>query len=220
MGNVRAPRVDVIFRATIPSVSEPESFARTLERARTGDRKSLNELARRFYPAVEGLVHHRLASDLRRGRSWLHAQFSTGDVVQTVFEDVLTDLEAFQGASEPAFVGYLAAVVQHRLVDALRFHEASCRDARRRVRIEPGFDAEGGEADPADVVLVAERVERLRTALARFDARERHLLRARMEGLASFRELAEQLGYGSESAARRAFFDAQARLALWLGDER
>jgi len=41
-------------------------------------------------------------------------------------------------------------------------------------------------------------------------------LRARLEGLASFRELAEQLGYGSESAARRAFFEAQARLVLRL----
>jgi hypothetical protein len=37
-----------------------------------------------------------------------------------------------------------------------------------------------------------------------------------MQGTASFRELAEQLGYGSEAAARRAFFDAQARLVLWL----
>lgn len=201
-------------------MSEAEPFTRTLERARSGDEAALDVLARRFYPAVQDLVHHRLASDLRRGRSWLNAQFSTGDVVQTVFEEVLTDLDAFQGTSESAFVGYLAAVVQHRLVDALRFHEASRRDARRSVRIGQGFDAEGGETDPADAALDGERVERLRAALGRFAAREQHLLRARMEGLASFRELAEQLGYGSESAARRAFFDAQARLALWLEDER
>jgi hypothetical protein len=45
-------------------------------------------------------------------------------------------------------------------------------------------------------------------------------VRARAEDLASFEELAQQLGYGSESSARRAFFAAQARLALRLQSHR
>lgn len=204
------------FRATIRSVSGSASFSSTLERARAGEREALDELARRFYPAVQELVHHRLATDVRRGRSWLGAHFSTGDVVQSVFESVLPDLRAFQGVTEEAFIGYLAAVVHHRLIDALRFHEAAQRDARRSVRLDTDFDGEGGETDPADAALSAERFAALRAALERFDPREQHLLRARMDGLESFRELAEQLGYGSESAARRAFFDAQAKLVLWL----
>ena len=212
----RDPRV--VFRATIPPVSGPIPFTLTLERARAGDRESLDELAQRFYPAVQELVHHRLATDLRRGRSWLNAHFSTGDVVQSVFESVLPDVRTFHGTTEAAFIGYLAAVVHHRIIDALRFHEAEQRDVRRSVRIEQGFDVEGGESDPAEAVLSAEELAQLRAALARFEPREQHLLRARMDGLASFRELADQLGYGSESAARRAFFDAQARLVLWLKD--
>jgi RNA polymerase sigma factor (sigma-70 family) len=194
-------------------------FIRTLELARAGDRESLDELARRFYPVVQELVHHRLASDLRRGRSWLNAQFSTGDVVQSVFESILPDMRAFRGTTEEAFVGYLAAVVHHRIIDALRFHEAERRDARRSVRIEHGFDVAGGESDPAEASKSADEFTRLQAGLARFDLREQHLLRARMEGTESFRELADQLGYGSESAARRAFFDAQAKLVLWLKED-
>lgn len=211
-----APPPSMAFRATIPSVSDPSQFLRTLVCAREGSRDALDDLARRFYPAVQELVHRRLACDLRRGRSWLSAHFSTGDVVQSVFESVLQDLRAFQGATEEAFIGYLAAVVHHRILDALRFHQAAQRDARRSQGLQTGFDAVGSEPDPADEVQRADETARLQVALARFEPREQHLLRARMDELASFRELAEQLGYGSESAARRAFFDAQARLLIWL----
>jgi RNA polymerase sigma factor (sigma-70 family) len=187
-----------------------------LERARQGDSDALNSLAQRFYPAVQALVHHRLATDMRHSRPWLTARFSTGDVVQSVFEGVLRNLEAFAGTNEEAFVGYLATVVRNRILDAVRFHEAAQRDGRRGQPIGLGFDAEGGEQDPADVALSAERLAELLEAMASFEPRVQHLLRARMEGLASFRELAEQLGFGSESAARRAYFDAQAKLALRL----
>jgi RNA polymerase sigma factor (sigma-70 family) len=205
-----------MFRVTIPIVTDGRPFLSALESARHGDVEALNELTERFYPAVQALVHHRLATDMRHRRPWLAARFSTGDVVQSVFEGVLRDIGTFAGRSEEAFVGYLATVVRNRILDAVRFHEAAQRDGRRMHSITPEFDAEGREVDPAEAAISAEGMEQLMAALARFEPRVQHLLRARMEGLASFRELAEQLGYGSESAARRAFFDAQARLSLDL----
>lgn len=200
----------------LPHVNESDAFRTTLERAKQGDRGALDALSRRFYPAVEGLVHHRLATDLRHGRPWLAARFSTADVVQDVFEGVLRDLGAFLGETEAAFTGYLTVVVRNRIVDAVRFHEAAQRDGRRMHPLAEGFDAEGRERDPAATVVTTEGLERLLAALAAFEPREQHLLRARMDGLASFKELAAQLGYGSDSAARRAFYDAQAKLAVRL----
>jgi RNA polymerase sigma factor (sigma-70 family) len=178
----------------------------------------LESLSWRFYPAVEGLVHHRLASDLRQGRPWLAARFSTADVVQDVFEGVLRDLGVFAGETEESFIGYLAVVVRNRIIDAVRFHEAAQRDGRRMHSLAADFDTEGRERDPASALMTREGLERLHEALAEFTPREQHLLRARLDGLLSFRELALQLGYGSDSAARRAFYDAQARLALRLKD--
>ncbi len=205
-----------MFRVTIPLVTNGRTFLSALESARQGDSEALNELAARFYPAVQALVHHRLATDMRHRRPWLAARFSTGDVVQSVFEGVLRDIGTFAGRTEEAFVGYLATVVRNRILDAVRFHEAAQRDGRRMHSITPEFDGEGREVDPAEAAISAEGMEQLMAALAGFEPRVQHLLRARMEGLASFRELAEQLGYGSESAARRAFFDAQAKLSLEL----
>lgn len=200
----------------LPPVNESEAFRTTLERAKQGDHAALDALSRRFYPAVEGLVHHRLATDLRHGRPWLAARFSTSDVVQDVFEGVLRDLGAFLGETEDAFTGYLTVVVRNRILDAVRFHEAAQRDGRRIHPLAEDFDTEGRERDPASTLMSTEGLERLYAALAEFEPREQHLLRARMDGLASFKELAAQLGYGSDSAARRAFYDAQAKLAVRL----
>lgn len=206
-------------RVTLVPMVDAAPFLGTLERARQGDKEALEALAERFYPVVQELVHQRLASDLRRSRPWLSARFSTGDVVHSVFEGVLWDLGAFAGKTEEAFVGYLATVVRNRILDSLRFHQAAQRDGRAGRPLEEDFDVEGAEGDPAEAAEQAESVARLLVALREFEPRVQHLLRARLEGLASFRELAEQLGYGSESAARRAFFDAQARLSVLLGDE-
>lgn len=205
-----------------PDRVEDPTFLPLLERARAGDEQALEGLVDRFYTRVQSDVHRKLSRDVRSSRPWLEARFSTGDVVQEVFRSVLGDLDGFGGETEDAFCGWLAIVVRNRIVDSIRFHEAACRDGRMGQAIPDDVDALGpnDSTDPAHAAARREQVEKLEEALQEFEPRLRMLFRARVEGLASFRELAEQLGYGSESSARRAFFDAQARLALKLKDTR
>jgi len=203
-------------RVTLDPVTSPSSFRATLTAARRGDTEALDALATRFYPTVQRIVHHRLATDLRTSRPWLTARFSTGDVVQEVFQAVLRDLDAFAGESEDAFVGYLAMVVRNRIIDAIRFHQAERRDGRRTRTAPTAFDPAQDGLDPVAEVASTEQVERFFEALAQFEPREQLLLRARFEGVASFEALAAQLGYGSESTARRVFYTAQAKLSLLL----
>jgi RNA polymerase sigma factor (sigma-70 family) len=200
---------------TLDPVTETPLHA-LLEGARRGDREALEELFGRLYPRVQRMVHGHLARDMRQGRPWLAARFSTGDVVQEVFRSVLQDLDAFSGSGEEALIGYIAMVVRNRLIDAIRFHEASRRDGRRGGSETAVWREPGQDEGPAAAAATAEEVRRLHEALEEFPERERLLLRARYEGTRSLRELAEQLGYSSESAARRAFHAAQARLALRL----
>lgn len=192
-------------------------FEETLSRARAGDQSALEELFRRFYPRVESTVHRNLSMDVRQSRPWLSTRFSTGDVVQDVFRSVLMDLDAFQGNTEAAFAGYLAMVVRNRILDAVRFHEAARRDGRRPVVDTASMSLEGKSRDPVEEALLNETNERFLAALSSFPERERLLLRARFEKTASFEDLAEQLGYGSISSVRRAFFVAQARIATLMG---
>ncbi|MEO0651694.1 MAG: sigma-70 family RNA polymerase sigma factor [Planctomycetota bacterium] len=196
---------------------EGVEFEALLARARTGESRALEALVDRFYARVQADVHRRLSQDLRRGRRWLLARFSTGDVVHEVFESVIRDLDGFRGSSEDAFQGYLAVVIRNRILDAVRFHEAARRDGRRSVDADDGPELRAGtHHDPAVAAARSEEAERLEDGLADLDPRERHLVRARIEGVASFAELAEQLGYGSESAARRAYYSTLARLSVRL----
>lgn len=203
--------------------SEPErayegtGFSSLLAASRAGDKEALEVLFRRFYPKVQRMVHTSLARDLRTARPWLAARFSTGDVVQDVCRSVLLDLSTFAGESEGAFAGFVAMVVRNRIVDTVRFHEAASRDGRRSKKSIDGFDGIGREDEPSDSMVAAEELERFTRALATFPEREQLLLRARFEGVLSYGDLAEQLGYTTASAARRAFYAAQARLAILVG---
>lgn len=197
---------------------QPTSFHDLIESARQGHKGALDQLFTQFYPVVERLVHKSLARDLHQSRPWLAARFSTGDIVQEVFRSVLRDLPSFAGDNEAAMIGYLTMVVRNRIVDAIRFHEAERRDGRRADSSDELDPGDQGARDPAQLASAAEELLRLQAALARFPEREQLLLRARFEGQGSFEELAEQLGYGSESAARRAFHAAQARLTIELSD--
>ena len=202
--------------ANMVGVDSATTFGVALEAARRGDAEALGLLAERFYPTVQRLVHRRLELDLRASRPWLATRFSTGDVVQEVFLGVLKDLSAFAGDNEGAFVGYLAIVVRNRIIDAVRFHEADRRDGRRAGPSADQLDLAGPGGDPTAELGTVEQRDRLHEVLKTFPPREQLLLRARLENLATFRELAEQLGYHTESGARRAYYAAHARLALAL----
>ncbi len=203
---------------TTPEVmSCPTDFLQQVAAAREGHESALNALFDRFYPMVRDMVHRALAADLRLKRPWIAPMFSTGDVVQEVFMSVLRDLESFAGTSEGAFVNYLASVTKNRLIDAVRFHEAVRRDCRRVGSVHD-LELPQRERDPADHAVTAEEVARFCSVLTSFPTRERLLLRERIERNTTYAELAEELAYPSADSARKAFYAAQARLLMRLGE--
>lgn len=206
--------------AESPSREAESDFTVLLRAARAGDSAALAALFERFYPRVEDMVHRALARDLRASRPWLRTRFSTGDVVQEVFRSVLQDLDGFAGASESAFAGYLAMVVRNRLIDAIRHHEAARRDGRRTHRPEELAEPVSPSDGPSTDLMSAEELTRFHEVMGTFAERERLLLRARLEQQASFQELAEQLGYTSAYAARRAFYSTQATFAVRMRQRR
>jgi len=203
-----------------PSDQVEEEFAATLTAARAGNAEDLTVLFERFYPRVERMVHHALARDLRTSRAWLRTRFSTGDVVQEVFRSVLQDLSGFHGSTEVAFAGYLTIIVRNRLIDEIRHHEAASRDGRRTHRPEELEEPVSPHVGPSTDLISSEEVAQFNAVMATFDERDQLLLRARLERQASFQELADQLGYSSFYAARRAFHAAQAAFIVRMRQRR
>jgi RNA polymerase sigma factor (sigma-70 family) len=175
----------------------------------------MDELVTRFYPMVRGLVHRSLATDLRRKKPWLSAMFSTGDIVQEVFQSVVRDMGDFSSDNEGAFVNYLVTLVQNRLTDAVRFHEAMRRNPRRnRNGMEQVNQQASDTRGPVERAAAEEQLRRYTRAFADLTLAERTLLRRRLHTEDTFAELATSLGYPSEESARKAFYAAQARLLL------
>jgi RNA polymerase sigma factor (sigma-70 family) len=200
-----------------PLTPDTRDFAAVMAAVRAGDPAARERLLGHYYPAVRRLVHRSLAADLRRRRPWLAAMFSTGDVVQEVFCSIVRDLDHFASDNEGAFVNYLATLVKNRLSDAVRFHEAMRRDARRASEsVENLGERQPAGGEPIDQLALEERVRGYCAAVQALPQREQTLLRERLDGEATFKDLAARLGFPSEDAARKAFCAAQARVLLRL----
>lgn len=177
-----------------------------------GLRTDLDAFCTRYYPLVERRVQRLLSRDIRRNRPWLDSVLSTGDVVHDVFLGVVRDHGAFRGQAEASMVAYLARLVRNRLIDAVRFHEASVRDQRRNEPVD--LDRPRSQRSPGGEVVHAEELRQFHRALASFGERERAILQARLEDAMPFAHLARTFGYRSADSARKAFHALQARLVV------
>ncbi|MCR9247797.1 MAG: sigma-70 family RNA polymerase sigma factor [bacterium] len=208
--------------AAKPVAETPESAAidALIARARTGHAPALAELCRLFYPEVRAQVHNSLAHDYRGQRPWLSSLLSTGDVVHDIFLSVVRGIDRFRGGSKLEFVGYLAALTRNRLIDMVRFHEASRRDARRVEPVQDGFEPTNGPA-PEAIAESAEEIARAHELIKALPPRDRALLRGRLEDDTPFEQLARTLGYASADSARKSYHLVQAKLLTRLqqGDQ-
>jgi RNA polymerase sigma factor (sigma-70 family) len=192
----------------------------TIVAAAAGEAAAKERLIAHCYEPVQRLVHRDLERDFRQKHRWMMPLFSTHDVVHEVLAAVVRDLAdtSFVGA-EP-FYAYLGTLVRHRLLDAVRFHEAARRDGRKQV-VEPtqglaAVAADNREATPTLAASLGERAGLVRDALAELPERQRRLLEMRLLEEATFPAIAEALGYASEETARQACHAAQARLLVKL----
>ncbi len=194
-----------------PAMNQDASIARAV----AGDVRAQDELVARLYPQVSRMVHGELQRSFRRQHRWLLPLFSTADFVHDVLVQMLRGLRTFSG-DEAALTKYLAAGITHRLIDAVRHHEAARRDEGRRVDAEAGLEGRSAEPSPFLRASLAEQIGMFRTAMEAMEVSDRDLLDARLVQEAEFEQVAAQLGYASANSARKAFLRAQTRLALKL----
>ena len=201
------------------AVLDGQGLQELLKRVVARDEDARGQLIRDFYPRVRGIVHRELQQDFRRQHRWILPLFSTRDVVQDVFTQVIDDLDECHFEDEGGLVAYLSTVVRHRLLDAVRFHEAKRRDSRRNVNPDddsPGVLDASSEPTPALAASLVEQAGLLREVLGSFRDRQRTVLEMRLVDEMSFPAIAGKLGFASAETARRAFLDAKAKLLVRL----
>ena len=189
-------------------------------RAAQGEADARAALLEAAYPRVRAMVHRELELDFRRNHRWILPLFSTGDIVHNVFEGVLAALDSCASDDDEALLRFLAALVKHRLIDAVRHHEAARRDPRRVGGLETVggglVPAVGDDPTPSMHAALSEQVRIFHEVLASFPAREQALLEMRLVEEKPWEEVAAALGWPSANAALKAFRSAKARLLIRL----
>lgn len=190
----------------------------TIRAAAAGDGAAQQDLVRRCYEDVRQLVHRDLQGDFRQRHRWILPLFSTHDVVHEVLIAVVRDLRDTDFAGASQFFAYLGTLVRHRLLDAVRFHEAARRDGKKQVAegTQALAGAAGRDPTPTLAASLGERAGLVRDALAELPERQRRVLELRLLDDATFPQIRQALGYASDETARQAFHDAQARLLVKL----
>lgn len=205
------------------ALSETDDFAALqaeLAAAAGGDSAAQDRLCALCLEPVRARVHRELELDFRKRHRWMLPLFSTMDIVQEVLIAVVRDLHETAFDSAEALQAYLGTLVRHRLVDAVRFHEAARRDLRKQVA-EPtdgmsGLGADQREATPTLAASLAERAQLVRQVIAELPERQQRLVELRLLEGQTFPAVAEALGYASDETARQAFVEAKARLLVKL----
>lgn len=196
------------------------TMSRIILDAAAGDADAQDQLVDACYPQVQRLVHRDLEQDFRKRHRWIMPLFSTHDVVHEVLAAVVRDLEDTSFDGPEKFYAYLGTLVRHRLLDAVRFHEAARRDNRKQVA-EPtagiaNVAPDAREDTPTMAAALGERAGLVRDALQELPERQRRLLELRLLEDATFPQIRDALGYASDETARQSFQDAQARLLVKL----
>lgn len=180
-------------------------FSELLCKARGGDSAAIAEIHARYERAVRGVVRRRLGPALRR-------RCDSGDVAQSVFEDVLRDLPRFEDRGEEAFRHWLYMKAENKVRDQWRRRF----DAAGRPR-EQAMDARDGERPaagpgPATQAGEADDAARLRGLVAALPPSQREILALRDESGLAFAAIAKRMGLPGADAARMRY--ARALLAL------
>jgi RNA polymerase sigma factor (sigma-70 family) len=178
-----------------------------VERAKAGDRESLDRLFARYLPSLRRWASGRLPR-------WTRDLMDTDDLVQETVLRAVKRIDQFESRHEGALQAYLRQAIVNRIRDEVR------RTKRSPAAIELDENASDHGASPLEAAIGAEALERYEAALARLRPEEREAIVARVEMDGSYQDVAQALGKPSADAARMAVSRALLRLAEEMTRER
>lgn len=185
-----------------------DSFSRTIAAARAGDPQAIALLYRRYASRVFTAVRRRLRSDLRQ-------KLDSGDVVQSVFREVMRDLPRFEDRGETAFRHWLYIKAENNVRGKLRKYLG--RAGRRREALLNGDLAQVGGSPASEAASREDRV-RVGALVGELDQDARSVVLLRLEQSLPFAEIARRLSLASSDAARKRYARALGKIRRSLGD--
>jgi RNA polymerase sigma-70 factor (ECF subfamily) len=182
--------------------------------ARSGQANALEALVARHYDRVLAIVRKRLGADLRRFHE-------SGDIVQEAMVQAVRSFERYELEDEDAFLRWISGVVENRIRDLAKLQRAQRRGGGGVHRLgsidldQPNDVTPSNGSGPSTLAERRDDDARVREALSKLDERTRKLVEARIDGK-SWAEIATELDFPSESAARMSYGRALVKLTQQL----
>jgi RNA polymerase sigma factor (sigma-70 family) len=196
---------------------EPD-LAAEIAAARRGEPRAVDSLFARNLPPLVAFIRS------RTGRA-LAARESAVDIAQSVFREVLQDVDKIKLEGEAAFRNWLFMQATRKVLDRAKFLGRERRDIAREVELpEPGPAADallacyGTIASPSRHAAAKEELARFEAAVQTLPENQRDAVTmSRLMGL-TYPQVAEQMG-SSESAVRGLVARGLAALSTMLDEE-
>lgn len=175
---------------------DPE-LEQLIERAGKGDQDAVGALYELYQRRMVAVAHHRLGQTL-------HSLTESVDLVQSVWTDLLDDLDDFEYRGPDSFYSWLRACLINKIQSKHRYHAAGRRDAKKATPIADDGWLPGKPTDPtpSKVVMEQDEVERLMTILERFPEAQREVLVLRLRDDLPFAEIGVQLERSTEAVKK------------------
>jgi len=186
------------------SLLSDESTVTLVEKARGGDRASLEALLQRSLPELKRWAHGKLPPYAR-------GSLDTGDVVQETALHVLRRLDHFEPQHVHSMQTYLRRAVINRIRDELR------RIGRQPPPQELVDEPPSTALSALEMAIRGQEYNRYRTAIDGLNAKDRQLIVARIELQWSYEEVARMLGLPTPNAARVATLRALKKVTKAIG---
>lgn len=181
-----------------------EETGRLLQQAKQGDRASLSSLIRQYEEPLLGRVRKMMGTKLRQ-------LDDSRDVLQDLFLDILKDYDPEKIRTEEEFLRWAAVVVRNNIHDAGRRARARGMERLTSSILGRGLPDRAAR-DPGSATIQRDEQSSVESALRELPEHYRRVIELRDIEQLSYKEVARELGDSSESAARKLYVKALARL--------
>src|SRR5262245_20846215 len=192
-------------------MSEQMLTEELLRRAKNGDETARNHLFERYQPRILRIVRMMLGSQLRR-------RVDSGDIAQGAMLEAVRRLDGFEPRGPGSLLAWFRTIVR----------SAICAEADRprppgpiqslepSTTGKPGIDPAGHYTHALEYLERGEECVQLEDCIAELPEADRDLILLRNYAEQSWAEIAAEVGRASANAARVAYDEAKARLAILL----
>ena len=179
-----------------------DDTADLVDRAIKGDQEAVSALYHLYERQLRSAVNDRLGTRLR-------GQMDTVDLIQSVWKDVLADIDDFEYQGPDSFFRWLLTRLVRKIQTKARYYARGKRDLKKLKRIPSGDTSDHGITmpsspglSPSDAAIDRERLDKLTHILDTFPPVQKEVLILRMRDEKEYEEIGRMIGKSADSTRK------------------